>query len=100
MKGEVDMRLLSKSMRKQIMKQRDYVFQLMSKEGITQEQWNDLNERYQAYNNMLKPGWKVTPDTVLIVLCNLLGIILILKHEKIDIITSKALGFVMKGWRV
>lgn len=94
------MRLLSKSMREQIMKQRDYVFQLMCRKGIKQEEWDDLNERYQAYNNMLKPGWKVTPDTVLIVLCNLLGILLILKHEKIDIITSKALGFVMKGRRV
>lgn len=94
------MRLLSKNMREQIMKQRDYVFQLMCRKNITQEQWDNLNERYQAYNDMLKPGWKVTPDTVLIVLCNLLGILLILKHEKIDIITSKALGFVMKGRRV
>lgn len=94
------MRLLSKNMREQIMKQRDYVFQLMCRKNITQEQWDNLNERYQAYNDMLKPSWKVTPDTVLIVLCNLLGILLILKHEKIDIITSKALGFVMKGRRV
>jgi hypothetical protein len=40
---------------------------------------------------------KVSPDTIAIVIANLVGIILILKHEKIDIITSKALGFVLKG---
>jgi hypothetical protein len=39
----------------------------------------------------------VSPDTIAIGVVNLVGIILILKHEKIDIITSKALGFVLKG---
>lgn len=38
-----------------------------------------------------------TADTLLIVGGNLLGIILILKHEKFDVIASKALGFVIKG---
>lgn len=41
--------------------------------------------------------FKVKPDTLLIVAGNLVGILLILKFEKMDIITSKALGFVMKG---
>lgn len=39
----------------------------------------------------------ISPDTAIVVAANLIGIVLILKHEKIDIITSKALGFVMKG---
>jgi hypothetical protein len=39
----------------------------------------------------------VSPDTIAIGVVNLIGIILILKHEKIDIVTSKALGFVLKG---
>lgn len=39
----------------------------------------------------------ISPDTIAIVLGNLLGIVLILKHEKIDIITTKALSFVLKG---
>lgn len=40
---------------------------------------------------------RISPDTMAIVIANLIGIVLILKHEKIDIITSKALNFVLRG---
>ena len=40
---------------------------------------------------------KVSPDTVAIVAGNLLGIVLILTYEKANIITTKALGFIIKG---
>ena len=40
---------------------------------------------------------RVTPDTIAIIAGNLLGIALIIWHEKADVITSKALGFVLKG---
>ncbi len=39
----------------------------------------------------------ISPDTIALVAANLIGIVLILKHEKVDIITSKALGFVLRG---
>ena len=39
----------------------------------------------------------VSKNTMLIVGGNLLGIILILKHEHLNIITSKALGFVIRA---
>lgn len=41
--------------------------------------------------------FKVSPDTVLMVSANLLGIILILGYEQAHVVTSKALGFVLKG---
>lgn len=39
----------------------------------------------------------VSPDTMAIIIGNLLGIVLILGYEKANVITSKALGFVIKG---
>lgn len=39
----------------------------------------------------------VSPDTVAVVVGNLLGILVILNFEKANVITSKALGFVLKG---
>ena len=39
----------------------------------------------------------VSPDTIAIVAGNLLGILIILGYEKANVITSKALGFVIKG---
>jgi hypothetical protein len=37
-----------------------------------------------------------TPDTLAIVAANLFGIILVIKHEEVNVITSKALGFIPK----
>lgn len=56
-----------------------------------------LKQRYDILSEMLKTDWKISSDTLLIVCGNLLGILLILNHEKLDIISSKALGFVIKG---
>lgn len=39
----------------------------------------------------------VSPDTIAVIAGNLLGIGLILGYEKANVITSKALGFVIKG---
>lgn len=39
---------------------------------------------------------RVSPDTLAIVLGNLVGIILIVGHERAHVVTSKALNFIMK----
>ena len=56
---------------------------------------NHLSQLYEI--KMKEKKWNVSPDTMAVVVANLLGIILILKHEEMNIITSKALSFVMKG---
>lgn len=38
----------------------------------------------------------VSPDTVAIVVANLVGIMLILNHERASVVASKALGFVQR----
>lgn len=45
----------------------------------------------------IKKGVRVSKDTQALIVANLVGIVAILAFEKSDIITSKALGFVMKG---
>jgi hypothetical protein len=39
---------------------------------------------------------RVSPDTLAMIAGNILGILLIVGHERAHIVTSKALGFVMK----
>lgn len=39
---------------------------------------------------------RVSPDTLILVAGNLVGIVLILGYEKANVITSRAIGFVMK----
>lgn len=43
-----------------------------------------------------KPAPQISPDTLLIIAGNLAGIILILSFEHAHVVTSKALGFVIK----
>lgn len=43
-----------------------------------------------------EPKKTVSPDTILLVAGNLLGILAVLNYERLHVVTSKALGFVMK----
>ncbi len=62
-----------------------------------QDKFESLKKKYDVISNMLTSDWKISPDTLLIVGANLLGILLILNYERLDIISTKALGFVIKG---
>lgn len=88
---------LPKSMKKRIKEEQEKVFLKMSEPDIEQDEWDDLNEKYRVYSEMVKPSWKFTPDTVLVVAGNIGGILLILNFERLDIIRSKAIGFILKG---
>ena len=88
---------LPKSAKARIKAEREKVFTRMSAEDVTVKDWDELNKRYQAYSEMIKPSWTVTPDTLLIALTNLAGIVLVLNYEKIDIVRSKAMSLVLKG---
>ena len=59
--------------------------------------WEVLKHSLEEYDKLAEKKWKISPDTLLVVGANLLGIVLILKQEKIDIVSSKALSFVLKG---
>jgi hypothetical protein len=61
------------------------------------EHWEVLKRSLEEYDKFSKSNWKFTPDTLLVVGGNLLGIVLILNFERLDIVRSKALGFVLKG---
>jgi hypothetical protein len=85
------------SMKRKVKDQQEQIFEKMSVEGISLDEWEDLNEKYRVYSEMVKPSWKITPDTLVVVAGNLMGILLILNFEKMDIIRSKAISFVLKG---
>lgn len=57
----------------------------------------NLERLYKAREGEKSKERHMSPDTMLLVAGNLLGILVILGYEKADIITSKAIGFVLKG---
>lgn len=65
------------------------------KERIVKDQ-----ERLNYINDILEDNQTkmvITPDTLLIVGANLIGILLILNYEKLDIVSSKAVSFILKA---
>lgn len=44
-----------------------------------------------------REGTKISKNTMAMIAANLIGIGLILSHEKLNVISTKALGFVLKG---
>lgn len=65
--------------------------------STTFEDASDLLKLLKGRKELYEKKHKVSPDTMAVIAGNLLGILLILGYEKTDIITSKALGFVLKG---
>lgn len=59
--------------------------------------WKVLAASLEEYERLNTRKWNVSWDTLLVVGGNLLGIAMILYKEKMDIVTSKALGFVLRG---
>lgn len=39
---------------------------------------------------------RLSPDTLALIVANILGIVIIIKHEQVNVVTSKALSFVLK----
>jgi len=67
-------------------------------ERVTDEEYAKTLSLVERLHKMLdkeKPA-SVSKDTILTVGANLVGIILILKHEHVNVISSKALGFIMR----
>ena len=43
-----------------------------------------------------KPGFPIDPEVIITAVVNILGIVLILNHERLDVVTSRAISFVKK----
>lgn len=76
----------------------DLVQTQMLVEGADSDEFQVMREQLESLYAMKKSNRssRVSPDTLLTVAGNLLGITLILQHERLHVVTSKALGFVMK----
>lgn len=62
------------------------------------EEYGTLLERLQKLHKLKteERSSRVSPDTVLLATTNLIGIFMIIRHEDLNVITSKALSFVQR----
>lgn len=77
----------------------DALLTRMSVIDFDSEEYATLTERLSVLYKLKEVDSKsrVSPDTLAIVAGNLLGIALIVGHERVGVVTSKALGFVLKA---
>lgn len=57
---------------------------------------DNLTKLYKLRDHDTVKRWRPSPDVALTVAANILGIVMIIKHEDVNVITSKAIGFVVK----
>lgn len=80
----------------------DFLIQALEKEmeltDPTGEDYPKLLEQYEKLTRLRREGAKssIDPNTVIVAAGNLLGILAMLNFEKLGVITSKALGFIIK----
>ena len=56
-----------------------------------------LRQSLVEYEKLSENKWKINLDTLMVVAGNLIGILLILNFEKMDIVRSKAFSLLLKG---
>ena len=79
-------------------KEIDYAFEKLRDQTMTSEEYGTVLERFLKMHKLqaeIQPQ-RVSPDTVVLAVTNLLGIIMIIKHEHVNVISSKAMSFVHK----
>lgn len=74
------------------------VLEDMMHQDPASEKYGNLMERLQKLHKMADDNRppRVSPDTALLSATNILGILLIIRHEYVNVITSKAQSFVLK----
>lgn len=90
--------LFKRSEPKDLDKAIDRIFKEMSTVDPTSEQYKLLVDRLGELHTIdrTKKSVGVTPDAALAVAGNLIGILAIVNYERLGVITSKALPFVLK----
>ena len=105
MKGEGEMIFTKKKNEKtNLEKEIDRLSETLSYTDMDTDEYDDIVskiERLTSIKEKLEKAKvcesKVSKDTLAVVIGNLVGIVLILGYERVNIITSKALSFVIRG---
>lgn len=76
-----------------VLKEADFLNKQQMQETETELKKLDIRQRLRE----MKLPFGMKPETVAIIAANLLGIVLILNHERLNVVTTKAMSFVKKS---
>ena len=76
-----------------VLKEADFLNKQQQQEAETELKKLDIRQKLRE----MKLPFGMKPETLAIIAANLLGILLILNHERLNVVTSKAVSFVKKS---
>lgn len=91
------MKFTKKDRRTDLEKLIDEQIAILAEQATTPEECAAVIELMGKANRDRKHDFIVSPDALATIAGNLLGIMLILNYERMHVITTKAIGFVIKG---
>lgn len=93
------LKLRSKEQKTKYEEEIEHVLDAMSCESPDSEQYKAMSEALERVMKYApeKLEWRISPDIVAAIVGNLAGIGLILGYERLGVVTSKAIGFVLKN---
>ncbi len=87
-----------KDRRTKLEKEMDTVFAKLETLDVTSEDYNKAVNSLERLNEMKsKDKIKINPDVIITVAGSIVGTLLVLYFEKTDVITTKALNWIIKG---
>lgn len=89
--------MIFKRTKKEMDKLLEQQLESLLREAKTKEDIFEVLSLMKKWKELKENKKQISSDTLLIVLGNLLGIVLILNYEGLGNVTSKALGFVIRG---
>ena len=92
-------KITKKDKRTNLEKEIDSLLEAMYDVDASSDEYTKMSENLERLYRAkaCERNREISPDTIALIAGNLLGIVLILGYEKANVITSKALGFVVKG---
>jgi hypothetical protein len=85
------------NLEKRIAEVEDYLMSISPESKDYSTAVENLERLYKAKANLEERKLKISPDTIAVGVFGIIQILMILNHEKTDIITSKAFGYILKG---
>ena len=89
--------IFTKRKKESVEKLVDAHLEVLLQEADTKNDISDILTLMERHKELRQRNKQISPDTLVVVAGNLLGIVLILNYEKLNIVTSKALNFVIRG---
>lgn len=83
--------------KKNELSEKQRVYELLKKADPTTKEYRELLELYERLNKLDPRREPIKKDTYANIAANLLGIGLILNYERLNVISTKAINFVVRG---